>query len=207
MKRIFFAFLFCLGTMLSVFAQSTPSELLNNERDYLYINTFLNTKDEVNALSRNFSVDNCSLDERTGLFKVRVYLSRHEYSDFLAHNLTFEIISETVRANAPMASTVADMANWNKYPTYEVYVQMMQNFQTNFPNLCKIDTILAATPCASIILSLAELHGSGGAEFSANCLLMSTLLCFLTIPLFTLLLELSFRGKRVQSSEYRVQLI
>ena len=47
--------------------------------------------------------------------------------------------------------------------------------------------ILSAAPCASIILSLAELHGSG-AEFSANCLLVSTLLCFLTIPLFTLLL-------------------
>ncbi len=47
--------------------------------------------------------------------------------------------------------------------------------------------ILSATPCASIILSLAELHGSG-AEFSANCLLMSTLMCFLTMPLFTLVL-------------------
>ena len=147
MKKSLFALLLCIGTMLSVLAQNTPDDLLNNERDYLYINTFLNTKDEVNALSRNFSVDNCSLDARTGLFKVRVYLSRHEYSDFLAQNLPFEIISETVRANAPMASTVADMANWNKYPTYEVYVQMMQNFQTNFPNLCKIDTILAATPC------------------------------------------------------------
>ena len=47
--------------------------------------------------------------------------------------------------------------------------------------------ILSAAPCASIILSLAELHGSG-AEFSANCVLMSTLLCFLTMPLFTLIL-------------------
>ena len=47
--------------------------------------------------------------------------------------------------------------------------------------------ILSATPCASIILSLAELHGSG-AEFSANCLLVSTLLCFLTMPLFTFLI-------------------
>ena len=46
--------------------------------------------------------------------------------------------------------------------------------------------ILSAAPCASIILSLAELHGSG-AEFSANCLLVSTLLCFLTIPLMTLI--------------------
>ena len=147
MKKLLFALLLCLGTMLSALAQNTASDLLNNERDYLYINTFLNTKDEVNALSRNFSVDNCSLDERTGLYKVRVYLSRHEYSDFLAQNLPFEIISDAVRANAPMATTIADMANWNKYPIYEVYVQMMQNFQTNFPNLCKIDTILAATPC------------------------------------------------------------
>ncbi len=47
--------------------------------------------------------------------------------------------------------------------------------------------ILSAAPCASIILSLAELHGSG-AEFSANCLLVSTLLCFLTIPLFTFII-------------------
>ncbi len=47
--------------------------------------------------------------------------------------------------------------------------------------------ILSAAPCASIILSLAELHGSG-ADFSASCLLVSTLLCFVTIPLFTLLL-------------------
>ena len=46
--------------------------------------------------------------------------------------------------------------------------------------------ILSAAPCASIILSMAEMHGKG-AEFSANCLLVSTLLCFLTIPLMTLI--------------------
>ena len=46
--------------------------------------------------------------------------------------------------------------------------------------------ILSATPCATIILSLAEMHGKG-AEFSANCVLVSTLLCFLTIPALTLL--------------------
>ena len=46
--------------------------------------------------------------------------------------------------------------------------------------------ILSATPCASIILNLAEMHGKG-ADFSANCVLVSTLLCFLTIPLMTLI--------------------
>lgn len=47
--------------------------------------------------------------------------------------------------------------------------------------------ILSATPCASILFNLAEIHHSEE-ELSANCVLVSTLLCFLTIPLFTLLM-------------------
>ena len=47
--------------------------------------------------------------------------------------------------------------------------------------------ILSATPCASIILNLAEMHRSE-TDLSANCVLVSTLLCFLTIPALTLLL-------------------
>ena len=46
--------------------------------------------------------------------------------------------------------------------------------------------ILSATPCANIILSLAEIHKSE-TELSANSVLLSTLLCFLTIPVLTLL--------------------
>ncbi len=48
--------------------------------------------------------------------------------------------------------------------------------------------ILAATPCASVIFNLAEIHKSE-TELSANCVLLSTLLCFLTIPLITLLTQ------------------
>ena len=47
--------------------------------------------------------------------------------------------------------------------------------------------VLSATPCASIILNLAEMHRSE-TDLSANCVLVSTLLCFLTIPALTLLL-------------------
>ncbi len=46
--------------------------------------------------------------------------------------------------------------------------------------------VLSATPCASIILNLAEMHHSE-MDLSANCVLVSTLLCFLTIPVMTLL--------------------
>lgn len=47
--------------------------------------------------------------------------------------------------------------------------------------------VLSSVPCASVILNMAEIHHSGQ-ELAANCVLLSTLLCFLTIPLLTLLL-------------------
>lgn len=47
--------------------------------------------------------------------------------------------------------------------------------------------ILSAVPCASVILSLAEIHHAE-TELAANSLLLSTILCFATIPLLVLLL-------------------
>lgn len=46
--------------------------------------------------------------------------------------------------------------------------------------------VLSGTPCAAVILSLAEIHRSE-TELSANCILLSTLLCIATVPLLTLL--------------------
>ena len=46
--------------------------------------------------------------------------------------------------------------------------------------------VLSGTPCAAVILSLAEIHHSE-MELSANCILLSTLLCIATVPLLTLL--------------------
>ena len=40
-----------------------------------------------------------------------------------------------------MATTVAQMANWDRYPTYPVYLEMMQDWANEFPNLCHVDTI------------------------------------------------------------------
>ena len=48
--------------------------------------------------------------------------------------------------------------------------------------------ILAGTPCASVILNLAEIHHKE-AEMSANLILLSTLLCIFTIPLLSLLIR------------------
>ena len=49
---------------------------------------------------------------------------------------------ETIDSKAvQMASTVAEMAAWDRYPTYETYLAMMQGWAESYPNLCHIDTI------------------------------------------------------------------
>ncbi len=47
--------------------------------------------------------------------------------------------------------------------------------------------ILGAVPCASVILNMAEIHGKEQ-KMSANCILLSTLLCIFTIPAMSILL-------------------
>ncbi len=43
--------------------------------------------------------------------------------------------------NRAMATTIEQMANWDKYPTYEVYRAMMKKFQQDYPTLCKLDSV------------------------------------------------------------------
>lgn len=40
-----------------------------------------------------------------------------------------------------MATSVEQMASWDRYPTYPVYLEMMQRWVDSFPTLCHVDTI------------------------------------------------------------------
>lgn len=57
-----------------------------------------------------------------------------------------------------IATTLAAMFDWDKYPSYEVYTQLLQHFQDSFPNLCRIDTILDTTPHPTLHHSIFAIH-------------------------------------------------
>ena len=40
-----------------------------------------------------------------------------------------------------MATTLEEMYQWDRYPTYDVYVQMMNHFAATYPDLCRLDTL------------------------------------------------------------------
>ena len=54
----------------------------------------------------------------------------------------FPPVEENKSAKAvDMATTPAQMANWDRYPTYSTYVSIMQQWATDHPTLCRLDTI------------------------------------------------------------------
>lgn len=97
------------------------------------------------TLAHEFSVDRVDRNA-DGTFKARICLSFKDFDGFLAKNIAYTTVPQT-RANVQMAQNYEQMtANWNRYPTYNTYLAMMDTFRTRYPNLCEIDTILAATP-------------------------------------------------------------
>lgn len=45
------------------------------------------------------------------------------------------------KASYPMAMTAEDFANFDKYPTYDLYLSLMQSWAEKYPQLCRLDTI------------------------------------------------------------------
>ena len=89
---------------------------------------------------------------------VEAYANRSEYEQFKTYGIEYEPVYEYYRQTRAinMANTVAQMDNWDRYPTYAVYLQMMQNYAANHPTLCKMDTIgysVYSRPIINMIIS------------------------------------------------------
>ncbi|NSW44612.1 MAG: PKD domain-containing protein [Bacteroidales bacterium] len=133
--------LFLVASFSFIYGQKNNIE---KQKAYEQINTYndvyfkfkVSSREELNVLPLFISVDNVIGNT------VYAYVHKKHFDKLLALNLPFEVVSKTSESKAlTMATTVAQMANWDRYPTYSVYVQMMQNYAANYSNLCKLDTI------------------------------------------------------------------
>ena len=137
----------------------------NNQLTYpaTYVETVVDAT-TLQELSREFSIDRVRRNA-DNTFNTRISLSYKEFENFLSKQIPYTTYMPT-RANVRMAQSYGEMtASWNRYPTYSTYLAMMDTFQTRYPQLCKIDTILAVTPnnhsilCAHISNNLNDNEG------------------------------------------------
>lgn len=91
---------------------------------------------ELNILSKTISIDNYQNGE------VTAYANQKEFEKFKDLGYNFELLPHPSEGKSiTMATTVAEMANWDRYPTHDVYMQMMTDFATNYPDICRLETI------------------------------------------------------------------
>ncbi len=90
----------------------------------------------LNALSQIISLDNV----RDG--RVFAYANRAEFEKFLKYNYTWTLLPHpgSLIANPRMLDRVdvKNVTDWDFYPTYEAYIQMMNDYATGYPNICNL---------------------------------------------------------------------
>lgn len=77
--------------------------------------------------------------------KVFAYANEWEFESFLSEDIPFEVLNHPgdvdFELNMLSDINVKDINEWDFYPTYEAYESMMAQFETNFPDKCKIYNI------------------------------------------------------------------
>jgi PKD repeat protein len=74
---------------------------------------------------------------------IYAYATTATFPQFLTYGIKFSPVEsyyDTSKA-LTMATTTAQMANWDRYPTHAVYLQMLDDFATNYPDLCEVEII------------------------------------------------------------------
>ena len=84
-----------------------------------------------------------SLDSRKGCLYT-AYANPQELAAFEELGIPYELVplqEDNTKGTIAAAQSVAEMEGWNMYPSYSTYVTMMQQWATNYPDLCKLDTV------------------------------------------------------------------
>ena len=71
-----------------------------------------------------------------------VYVNEKQFSNFLTLGLDYRLyLEEKQEKQINVATTIEQMQSWDRYPSYQVYVDLIQKLSQDFPNICKLDTI------------------------------------------------------------------
>ena len=158
MKTKFFAILFFFVS-LGLFAQETNLNKLMQDRNEYYFTFELNGNDNLPQIAQMISVD------RVDGNVVTAYANNKQFAEF--QKLGYEITLQT----PPSMMFVAEMwdgsnraeYDWDQYPTYTAYEDMMYAFQTNHPDKCEIIE-LGTLPSNRKILIAHINNGSGAGK-------------------------------------------
>lgn len=90
----------------------------------------------MNLLTQIISVDKVKGNE------VTAYANASEFNKFIELGIDFKVLTApSLLHNPDLDRNISDINEWDYYPTYEEYVSMMNQFVTDYPNLCELVNI------------------------------------------------------------------
>ena len=134
MKKIIL-FILALFTCILSFSQVDVKQLFE-EHPELIIKFQIQEREELETLTHMLSIDNVTGNE------VIAYTTQEEFTRFIKLNIPYEIVERPVLTHEELNmldfETIKNYRNdWNYYPNYQAYLDMMNGFVANYPELCR----------------------------------------------------------------------
>jgi hypothetical protein len=145
---LFCLFFFFFGSALKAQDRQAATQILSTRGEFCFSFGF-DSKSQLSAIGKHISIDKIVGN------KAFAYANAKGFDYFLSLNIPWTLEkSPAEKATGIKMSdfNTKEVAVWDAYPTYAAYKTMMLQFQTSYPNFCKIDTILNATPGGKQIL-------------------------------------------------------
>ena len=155
MKKNLFLALLILASF-GLFAQKTDLGQLMQQRNEYYFTFNLNGNDDLNAIAHAISVD------RVDGNVVTAYANNKQFANFqkLGYEVTLQTPPSMLEKVEMWDGTNRAEYDWDSYPTYNAYEDMMFQFATDHPDKCEIIT-LGTLPSNRKILIAHINNGSG----------------------------------------------
>ncbi|MCB0822930.1 MAG: PKD domain-containing protein [Bacteroidales bacterium] len=139
MKKIIALFFFVMFAItLSTAQQTAIAQAFLQERGEVYFQFENPGAKTLIALSEIISLDQVNKSE------VTAYANQKEFDAFLGFNLVFEVlIPPSLMYPATMLDNInlKSIQDWDFYPTYQAYLDMMYQFEADYPDLVEIISI------------------------------------------------------------------
>lgn len=102
-----------------------------------YISVEISSREDISILTKLVSID-----KREGN-TLYAYALPDELVSLKNRGIAFEVLTHTRdrEGTFTMATDISQMSNWDRYPTYDVYIDLMNSFATNYPEICSIQNI------------------------------------------------------------------
>ena len=127
----FFILIFSLLLYIPLHSQDLDD--LFKDKKEVYFKFKFESVAKTNSLSNIISIDHKSNKK-----EIYAYANKSEFEQFLKLGIKHEVIADNVPISVNYSS---NKNNWDYYPTYTEYTQMMQMFADSFPNICKLHNL------------------------------------------------------------------